>query len=113
MKIDVKKSVEQFEIGDKTYSLDVADDLLFNYEERFSEMMRNTGETFDFGENSKMLKELLNFMFQNDDVGEEIYQTCNKSTFAMISVVEQILERLAIVLTEKKENKLKKYLNKK
>lgn len=113
MRIDVKKSVEQFEIGEKTYQLDVSDDLLFQYEEKFGEMQRKSGEEITFEEQTELVKEMLNFMFKSDTAGEEIYQECGKSTFHLISVVEQILEHLAVVLTEKKNTKLKKYLNKK
>ena len=113
MRIDVKKSVEQFEIGEKTYQLDVSDDLLFQYEEKFGEMQRKSGEEITFEEQSGLVKDMLNFMFKSETTGEEIYQECGKSTFRLISVVEQILEHLAVVLTEKKNTKLKKYLSKK
>lgn len=113
MRIDVKKSVEQFEIGEKTYELDVSDDLLFQYEEKFGEMQRVHDLGLNFEGQSGLVKEMLNFMFKSETAGEEIYQECGKSTIVMISVVEQILEHLAVVLTEKKNTKLKKYLNKK
>lgn len=113
MKIDVKKSVEEFEIGSKTYQLDVSDDLLFKYEEKFGELQRKAGENISFEEQSGLVKEMLNFMFQSDTAGEEIYQECGRSTFHMTGVIEQILEHVASVLSEKKNNKLKKYLNKK
>lgn len=113
MKIQINKSIEEFEIGDKTYPLNVADDLLFKYEERFSEMQRNAKDVFDLEEQSKLIKELLNFMFQSDVAGEEIYQACDASTFAMINVIEQILEHVGTVLSSKKDAKLKNYLAKK
>lgn len=113
MKIQIDKSVEEFEIGDKTYPLNVADDLLSKYEERFSEMQRKASEIFSLEEQSELVKGLLDFMFQSDVAGEEIYQACGKSTFAMVGVVEQILEHVGTVLSKKKNAKLKNYLAKK
>lgn len=111
VQINVQKSHEEFEIGDKTYSLSLADSHLIRIKKESERIEKAVEKVKSIERTLGYAKEILDIYFDKEGAGQEIYETCGKSTYIMTDVLNQIKEFIGKKTDEIKAGKAEEYSN--
>lgn len=101
IKIDVKKTTQDFEIGSKTYTMDFSDEKLKQYGEYINSITTAIDETEDedpladlngkFEKVNTELKKFTDIAF-GEDAYDSLYEEVGRSTVNLSSVIVQVIE---------------------
>ncbi|QKS71713.1 hypothetical protein FLK61_34095 [Paenalkalicoccus suaedae] len=125
-KIDIKRDVEKFEIGSKTFELELQNEKLVKYNAKINEVVSKSEEARGKEDDLELVdalreveeatKDLIGIFFGNGAY-DEIFEEVNRSSYVMSKVIEQIVEAVQIIVTREqeknRENKKQAYYKKK
>lgn len=111
VKINVQKAYEEFEIGDKVYQLSLADSHLIKVKKESEKIEKKLESMKSFEKILELTKETMDMYFSKEGAGQEIFETCGKSTYVMTGVVKQIKDFISMKTEEIKAIKAEEYTN--
>lgn len=112
IKIDIKKSIETFEIGSKTYELEIADEKLKAYNKHINDVAQTIDDAKNTDTEKDMEKQLENVkaesrrmldFFFGDGSYDSIFEETGKSTIVMTEVISDIAEEVLNVIKNRQE----------
>lgn len=111
VKINVQKQHEEFEIGDKVYQLSLSDSHLIKIKKESERISKEIEKVKSTERILAATKEILDIYFDQKGAGQEIYETCGKSTYIMTDVMNQIKDFITKKTDEIKAGKAAEYSN--
>lgn len=118
IKIQVNKSVEEFDIAGKIYQMDMSDDAIKRYRSewiKFEKEANDLAEKQDSEETEQEAKELLARLydlFLGRGSFEKIFNDTGKSSLVVTDILKQIMDVVEIKYRSKSNENKAKYLNK-
>jgi hypothetical protein len=124
-KIEIKKSYEEVEIGNKVYRVDLGDDKVKEYQDFFNDYQKEAeklektdvtklspSEQDEYREQSKELTKRTFDVILGPGAFEEIYELTGRSSIVMFDIISQVMDIINERSNEFKE-KAKEYYTKK
>lgn len=124
-KIEIKKSYEEVEIGNKVYRVDLGDDKVKEYQDFFNDYQKEAeklektdvtklspSEQDEYRERSRELTKRTFDVILGQGAFEEIYELTGRSSIVMFDIISQVMDIINERSNEFKE-KAKEYYTKK